>query len=531
MADSLRPPLQSTARPSDREPSQDDLEKLRAWHEERLQRRLRDEYESQQLHLAELVNDTIDAPLHVANVEVQGAAHTSEAFLGWLIRPHLSSALPDLADLTPSAQSTLGSVLHTTRAISHSLSATDLFRTLSARIERSADGPPGDVNIIFNVTEKGRFFIKTATEIGNSEGTASITARLSNILGRADTLTFNSSVGTKTKRAFDASFSLPVLPSLAAAAFVSLLGADRELGVQGGHGREECVAIKAGIRNWHNAAERGVHELTAEARWRSIGGLAPDAGVSIRQSAGPALKAALVHSWTHNTLDDYIMASKGPLLRLTNELAVTKRVIRSLLPSPYTANTGAFGESSTSGNPPFTNVGEGATAFWKLEGEAKRGWALTRGLALSLSARAGLLRVFTGERDTVHWSDRFQLGGPLSVRGFSADGMGPRECSTSLGGTLYYALGLSLVGDIPTRPKWPLKLHTWINAGRLQDEDSNVRSTLHTLLTRPSVSAGLGLIYRLDPVRIEANVTFPLAAARGEGLRRGVQVGIGLEML
>ena len=92
-------------------------------------------------------------------------------------------------------------------------------------------------------------------------------------------------------------------------------------------------------------------------------------------------------------------------------------------------------------------------------------------------------------------------------------------------------------------------MHTWINAGRLQDEDSNgefavnqyfyafphlnqpVRSTLHTLLTRPSVSAGLGLIYRLDPVRVEANVTFPLAAARGEGLRRGVQVGIGLEML
>jgi len=116
------------------------------------------------------VNDTIDAPLHVANVKVHGAAHTSEAFLGWLIRPHLSSAPPDLAD--PSAQSTLGSVLHTTRAVSDSLSATDLFRTLSARIERSADGPPGDVDIIFNVTEKGRFFIKTATEIGNSEGTA-----------------------------------------------------------------------------------------------------------------------------------------------------------------------------------------------------------------------------------------------------------------------------------------------------------------------------------------------------------------------
>lgn len=119
-------------------------------------------------------------------------------------------------------------------------------------------------------------------------------------------------------------------------------------------------------------------------------------GHSIRQSAGPALKAALVHSWTHDTLDDHIMASKGALLRLTNELAVTKRVIRSLLSSPCTTNTGAFGESSTSGNPPFTNVGEGATAFWKLEGEAKRGWALTRGLVSSLAAVLIFKRYFSG---------------------------------------------------------------------------------------------------------------------------------------
>lgn len=109
-------------------------------------------------------------------------------------------------------------------------------------------------------------------------------------------------------------------------------------------------------------------------------------GYSIRQSAGPALKAALVHTWTRDTLDDHIMASKGALLRLTNELAVTKRVTRSLLPSPYTTNAGAFGGSGTSGNPPFANVGEGTTAFWKLEGEAKRGWVLTKGLVSSLVA-------------------------------------------------------------------------------------------------------------------------------------------------
>lgn len=40
--------------------------------------------------------------------------------------------------------------------------------------------------------------------------------------------------------------------------------------------------------------------------------------------------------------------------------------------------------------------------------------------------------------------------------------------ATSVGGDLYYSLGLSILGNVPTRPQWPTKLHAWINAGRLQ---------------------------------------------------------------
>lgn len=49
--------------------------------------------------------------------------------------------------------------------------------------------------------------------------------------------------------------------------------------------------------------------------------------------------------------------------------------------------------------------------------------------------------------------------------------------------------------------------------------------------TQPSVSAGLGLIYRLDPIRIELNFGVPLAASRGEGYRRGFQIGMGIDFL
>ena len=106
---------------------------------------------------------------------------------------------------------------------------------------------------------------------------------------------------------------------------------------------------------------------------------------------------------------------------------------------------------------------------------------------LSLTGRAGLLHLLAGDPSTIHYSDKFQLGGPLSVRAFGPSGMGGREgCksytavtptmlihipATSVGGDLYYSLGLSILGNIPKRPNWPTKIHAWINAGRLQGID------------------------------------------------------------
>lgn len=53
----LRPPLANTSAPRDKEPPEADLEKLRKWQEERIARKLRGEYESAVLHLAEVVRD------------------------------------------------------------------------------------------------------------------------------------------------------------------------------------------------------------------------------------------------------------------------------------------------------------------------------------------------------------------------------------------------------------------------------------------------------------------------------------------
>jgi outer membrane protein insertion porin family len=113
----------------------------------------------------------------------------------------------------------------------------------------------------------------------------------------------------------------------------------------------------------------------------------------------------------------------------------------------------------------------------------------------------------------------------------------------SLGGDLFWAAGASLITHFPRKPHWPVKAHAFLNAGQLEsfrwradtrtgtDAGSTLRSTVAAALTQPSVSAGVGLIYIFDPVRVELNFGVPLAARASDGTRKGVQVGIGLEFL
>lgn len=106
---------------------------------------------------------------------------------------------------------------------------------------------------------------------------------------------------------------------------------------------------------------------------------------------------------------------------------------------------------------------------------------------VSFAARTGLIWNLGAKS---YFSDRFQLGGPVSVRMFRMNGMGPHDggkrppnCSCpccglmnalavdSLGGSLYWSTGVSLISDIPRKPHWPVKTHLFLNAGRLDNVD------------------------------------------------------------
>lgn len=107
----------------------------------------------------------LDQHARIAAVRVDGAKNTRRSFLASLVYPHLPQ---------PDSLSTFESVLRASRDIGHYLVQTDVFQSVHARLEPSADpaAKPGDVDVIFATRERPRFFLKTSTEVGNSEGNA-----------------------------------------------------------------------------------------------------------------------------------------------------------------------------------------------------------------------------------------------------------------------------------------------------------------------------------------------------------------------
>lgn len=175
----------------------------------------------------------------------------------------------------------------------------------------------------------------------------------------------------------------------------------------------------------------GVAEVGYNLNWRHIHNLAQDASLSIREQVGHSLKSSVTASVFGDKRDDSIMPTSGYSYKLSGELA---------------------------------GILESRVRFAK--GEAETTWATSLGHGFSLAAglRAGVLKSFARQSQI---NDRFFLGGPLTVRGFRHNGLGPKDGVDSLGGDAYCAAGLSLFTPLPYLVDKPLKGHLFVNVGGL----------------------------------------------------------------
>ena len=201
---------------------------------------------------------------------------------------------------------------------------------------------------------------------------------------------------------------------------------------------------------------------------------------------------------------------------------------------------------------------QGDVAFGRAEAETQAAIPIPipgiqgpSGVSFSAGLRGGVLCPlplgFDSKPQSSRLNDRFQLGGPTDVRGFRLSGLGPRDGADGVGGDVYAAGSANLLLPVPrVGVDRPFRLHAFVNGGRLlalkntssneasdgQQVRQSVTSTIKELGNGlPSMAAGIGLVYAHPIARFELNFSLPLVLRKGEDARKGLQFGVGVNLL
>lgn len=237
-----------------------------------------------------------------------------------------------------------------------------------------------------------------------------------------------------------------------------------------------------------------------------------DASHAVIASAAPSTKVSLSYGYSSDTRDNAQLPTRGAALNSQLELSLPPGSVR-FLKLDLTA------QSHTLLSP------------IRLDGEP--------GLIGSVCYQLGVIQPY-GSR-SVNLCDRYHLGGPLALRGFSVAGAGPRAAvspgfSDSLGSLrraqVLGMLSVPLPRTIQSLP--PIRALLFANAGSVDDGTASLGAKTTSQwfypFGAPRLSIGCGLTMNTGPMRLEMTYSLPLLKARDD-LTRGFQLGVGLSML
>ncbi|CAB9510533.1 assembly machinery [Seminavis robusta] len=125
-------------------------------------------------------------------------------------------------------------------------------------------------------------------------------------------------------------------------------------------------------------------------------------------------------------------------------------------------------------------------------------------------------------------SDRFFVGGPLQLRGFSPAGIGPRapEQGDALGGEFFYTATLAASMTTAALDQYGIRLFGFANVGTLAGSLATLTASPSAVVKSSRVSAGVGASAALPMGRIEATYAWPIRYGPRD-MRRNVQFGLG----
>lgn len=342
----------------------------------------------------------------------------------------------------------------------------------------------------------------------DNSGAVSTGARANNVFGRGESVSFDYTKGvTGTLNGFTLSSTKPIVrpsdyifPTLTTCIyqsqynFLPSLYSCHERGV-------DCELV-----TWPSRVLRSSLRIGAD--WRSISSMA-SSPFAIRQMSGHFLKTAIKSSLdydtrTYNYRDISLnFPTGGWLLNSHTELA-------------------GFG-----GNECFVKQDFHVQSNGRIPGT---------GFLVQAIARAGMI---ASRYPDLAICEKFFLGGPLSLRGFKSNGVGPSaadpnepDTKYALGSAAYWLAGVHLYSPLPFLGYKSqtadiiykcIKLHAFFNAGSA----SPTVKELPNSTIRSSVGAGIAV--QAGPrIRLELNFAHPLSSAQCDSVKRGVDLGFGI---
>ena len=150
----------------------------------------------------------------------------------------------------------------------------------------------------------------------------------------------------------------------------------------------------------------------------------PCSTISIREAAGTTLKSSLTHTWNYGSIDT--MTPNESLHIKTFQVGQLITILINLFWPKYQEIAGLGGSAAflkTYNQARVVRPITSNTVRTRLTAPHSLSWV--RYQVLSLSARFGLVYPLFSQR--VHFSDRFQAGGPLDVRMFRMNSLGPKD--------------------------------------------------------------------------------------------------------
>ncbi|KAI7818690.1 surface antigen-domain-containing protein [Gamsiella multidivaricata] len=423
--------------------------------------------------------------MKVQKITVRGTAKTRESFMHRILQPVFEAR-------------SLHEVMGLSRQAARRMERFGIFDDIKVQLDSPSDPWLHDrkdrVDLGIWVKEGSRFQIRTGTEAGNAEASMYGAMTVKNLFGGAETLNTSMAFGTRTSSAFQFALATPILADPDKNLSFNLFSQSRN-NTQWSSYEED---LRGGSLKYSTLSPLGYHEFAYEGHWREVCRPSEKASLSIREQCGHSLKSALTHMWIHDMRDEPLMPSTGHFVRVIQE---------------------------------YAGLG-GDVNHLRQEVEAQIARSNDAGYIVSATVKSGYLHSLNGKKSKI--SDRFFLGGPMSVRGFKSNGLGPREGEDSLGGDAYMSAGLSLLTPFPgLASRDSFKAHFFANAGTLVgiEPGQSALKTVEDLTKAPSVSVGAGIVYRHPQVRIELNFALPLMATKTDAISRGWQLGLGISFL